>query len=74
MLIQKGKSEKISYEIKMHEQIKAPVVKNQKVGSVLYFCDGNKLAEFDIVAAADIEKLTFRDLIVKYLHNCITVR
>ena len=74
MLIQKGKSEKISYEIKMHEQIKAPVVKNQKVGSVLYFCDGNKIAEFDIVATADIEKLTFRDLIVKYLHNCITVR
>ena len=74
MLVQKGREGKITCEINLEKEVKAPVEKNEKVGSVQYFSEGQKISEFDIVASEDVEKLTLRDLFLKYLCKCITVR
>ncbi len=59
VLINKGTSNNITINIITEEYLEAPVVKGQKTGCVQVFSDGKVLAEYDVTAESDVNKLTF---------------
>ncbi len=74
ILIEKGRESKITSSIDIPESIAAPINKGDKLGSITYSLDGEKLAVFDVVASKNVKKLTFWELFRKYLGKCVTVR
>ncbi len=74
ILIEKGKESRITSSVEIPEYVKAPVKKNEKIGKVEYFLDGQKIAEFDAVAKNDVKRLTFGNLFARLFCKCITVR
>ncbi len=74
ILIQKGKESKITSETEIPLWVNAPVKKNEKLGKVMYYLDGVKIAELDVVSKNDVERLSFKDLFLLLLGRCITVR
>lgn len=58
VLIEKGKSDKITQETEIYENITAPVEKGQKVGEVKILLDGKQISNIDIIAAEQVPKLT----------------
>lgn len=59
VLINKGTSNNITINILTEEYLEAPVIKGQKTGCVQVFSDGKVLAEYDVTAESDVNKLTF---------------
>ncbi|MBQ7096302.1 MAG: D-alanyl-D-alanine carboxypeptidase [Clostridia bacterium] len=68
-LIPKGKEEAITYEIKLPDSVAAPVEKGQRLGTVTYHLDGEKIGTIDLLAEKEIPKVTFSHLffhIIRY--------
>lgn len=59
ILLKKGDEEKLEQTLTLVENVEAPVVQNQKLGSVKFTLSGECVAEFPILASENIEKLTF---------------
>lgn len=64
VLIQKGQSDKITAEIKIEEEISAPVQKGQSVGSVIFLSNGNEIAKSDIVINEEVEEMTMKNALL----------
>ena len=68
-VVPKGKDEKeLTYEIKYDQNVKAPIYKNQKLGTITYYMDGEVVGEANLVAAYDVGKATFKNMI-PYMFN-----
>lgn len=59
IIIPAGKEKSVTENIDMVSQIKAPVAKGQKLGSVTINIDDNMIAEFDITASDEVMEMTF---------------
>lgn len=59
LIIDKGTKANIEHSIKIDEELCAPIKKGQKVGSITYTFDGNKICDFEITAIEDVRKTTF---------------
>ena len=59
LIIDKGTKANIEHSIKIDEELCAPIKKGQKVGSITYTFDGNKICDFEITAIEDVRKITF---------------
>jgi len=66
-LMPKGKNKSIQTEILMDERIPAPVQTGDRIGTVRYLSDGEVLHEEAIVAAENVEKITFGGLFLRML-------
>ncbi|WP_053985144.1 D-alanyl-D-alanine carboxypeptidase family protein [Niameybacter massiliensis] len=64
-VVPKDRTEKeFSYEIKYDdENVIAPVYKNQKLGTIVYSLDGEVVGEAPLVAAFDVGKAKFNDML-----------
>ncbi|MGN0382849.1 MAG: D-alanyl-D-alanine carboxypeptidase family protein [Eubacterium sp.] len=60
--------ENVTKEIKIDENIEAPVKKGDKVGEIIYYNDGEKLGTSDIVAKSETQKAGYFDIILKVLN------
>lgn len=60
ILVEKGRMEAITQDIILPETVAAPVQEGQQLGSVAVCVDGERVAEYPILAAAGVEKMTFR--------------
>ena len=69
VLINKGTENDIVFNVITDEKLVAPVVKGQSVGCVQIFANGKVIAEYDINAESDVEKLTFFSALYK-LFSC----
>ncbi|MDF2542056.1 MAG: hypothetical protein K0S47_1774 [Herbinix sp.] len=64
----KGKSpDNIRKEVKLVDEISAPIAQGDKVGEVTYFYDNEKIGTVDIVATQNINKAGFKDYLNKVL-------
>lgn len=72
-LMKKGTEENITTEIKLKEDVEAPVQKGQELGRIIYKCDDSVLSEFPIVAVEDVAQINFKDvmglLFVSFISN-----
>lgn len=57
--VKKGKGDSVRQTIHLPESIDAPVKKGDPVGKLRYSLEGEDLAEYDIIAAEDDDKMTF---------------
>ena len=62
LLEEKGKLSDLRYEIDLAESAEAPIYAGQKLGTMTVYGAGEVLAEVDIVAPAEVERLSFRDV------------
>ena len=62
LTLPKGEKEKLKRSVTIEESVPAPVKKGDKVGKITFTLNGDELASFDIIAAADVEKKSFGSL------------
>ncbi len=58
-ITEKNKSTKITYKIELFESAYAPISAGDKVGRVVFFSNGTEIGERDIIATADIPKISY---------------
>ena len=58
-LVQKGKESEITSNVTLSENVEAPVEPGQVLGKLTYMLGDEILAEYDITAAAPIERISF---------------
>ena len=59
LLVPKGKSQDVTFEIKINNGVKAPLKNGDIVGSIIYSLDGKIIGEGDIYCAKDVEQIDF---------------
>ncbi|MCI8652813.1 MAG: D-alanyl-D-alanine carboxypeptidase [Angelakisella sp.] len=59
ILIEKGKKEAITQDIILPESVAAPVVQGQELGTIAVCVDGERVAEYPILAAGNVERMSF---------------
>lgn len=69
VLIKKGESEKIEQSVELATDVQAPVEAGQKVGSVKFTLNGELLGEYPLTAEKRIEKLTFAEVLRRFLSS-----
>ena len=61
----KGDAGKIEKVTDVPEKLSAPIVKGEKIGTVTYILDGKSIGTSDILAAENVDKITFWSLLKK---------
>lgn len=59
VLLTKGREKDLKTEVKLSESVEAPVAKGQQLGKIVYTLDGEVLTEYPIIAAGDVEQISF---------------
>lgn len=60
VMIKKGEKGKIASEIKLPESIDAPIDKGQKIGSIIYTLNDEKISEIPVRAETNVEEISFK--------------
>ncbi len=58
-LLAKGNDVNIEQEISIEDTISAPIAKGQNIGKITYTLNGQVLAECNLVASEDVDKINF---------------
>lgn len=72
VLMEKSQVNKVQQKIKLPNEVKAPILENQIVGSVLVTVDNKKIIEYPIMAVKDVKEIDFFSALKKVLVNLIT--
>lgn len=70
-LIKKGKDKEIEQNLRLEENVSAPISKGQKLGEVSFVLDGETLSTVDIVAKNDVEKINLFTMSKKVIYSWI---
>jgi len=65
VVVSKGDAGKIEKVTDVPEKLSAPIVKGEKIGTVTYILDGKSIGTSDILAAENVDKITFWSLLKK---------
>lgn len=65
LLIKKGDSEKVHVEVELCENIEAPVIKGQTLGTATVYVGDEKVNEYKLLAEKDIKKLNLFSSMLK---------
>lgn len=57
----------VTRDVKLKKSVKAPVKKNDKVGEVIYFLNGEEIGKINVIAGKSIKKASFLDYFYKVL-------
>lgn len=68
-VIGKGKSKDVTYKLNLSEEVKAPVNKGDKVGTLTFYIGKEKLREYPVVANHLVEEMNF-SLVLQLLFKC----
>lgn len=71
ILIEKEKIQKITSELSLPDDVKAPVEQGQKVGTLKFFCDEKTISEIPIIAAESVKRLSLSGIFVKLFSICM---
>ncbi len=59
LLVKYDEADKVERDVRLISNITAPVQEGQKLGTVVYVCDGNEVGQVDLVAAEKVDKASF---------------
>ena len=68
-IVEKADLPNVKKEITISDRVSAPLQKGQKIGSVAYALDGNKIGEADILADETVDRITFWGIWAKILKH-----
>ena len=71
ILMEKDQIQKITSELSLPEDIKAPVEQGQKVGTLKFFCDKKIISEIPIIAAESVKRLSLSEIFSKLFSICV---
>ncbi len=71
ILIEKEKIQKITSELSLPEDVKAPVELGQKIGTLKFFYDEKTISEIPIIAAESVKRLSLSGIFNKLFSICI---
>ncbi len=54
--IEKRKEDSLSYEVVFDNQLEAPVHKGEKIGEVIFTCDGEEVGRMELVAKDEVPR------------------
>lgn len=72
VLIKKGDSENVRVDVKLYEDVEAPVLKGQTLGSATVFIGDEKVGEYNLTALQEVEKINLFHALMKifnYISN-----
>lgn len=72
-LMQKGSEANIDMEIKLKEEVEAPVEKDQELGRIIYKSNNKVLGEYPILACDEIKRINFSDVFSILFNRFISV-
>ena len=72
-LVKKGDRSDVKAEIKIPEEIKAPIKKGDVIGEVIYSSKNGELGKRDIIATDSVEKITFGAMLLTFIRKCATI-
>ena len=72
-LVKKGDRSEVKAEIKIPEEIKAPIKKGDVIGEVIYSSKNGELGKRDIIATDSVEKITFGAMLLTFIRKCATI-
>ncbi len=58
----KGDISKIEYKIELPETVSAPVKKGDKIGEIIFSCNGSEIGRAGICASKDVDKISYFEL------------
>ena len=73
LIIKKGKSNDITSNIILDDNISAPITKGQKLGEVTYSLDNEVISKINIIAKEDVKKLNLVNMYVRVMENWFTL-
>lgn len=59
LLLEKGKTDQVTQQIELSEQLEAPVLTGDEIGRVKFMLGGKQVGELPITSANTVEKITF---------------
>ena len=68
VLLKKGTENNIVQNVQLEPKLLAPILKGQKIGEVVYSCDGSVIKSVDIIAENDIIKESFSN-VLKFVYG-----
>ncbi len=69
VLTGKGQKDKLKTEVTISETVPLPLEKGQEIGKITLYDEEEKLAEYPLVAAAPVEKASFRELVSRLIQK-----
>lgn len=57
--VEKGKEDKVTYEVVLDTELEAPVHKGMKIGEVVFTCEGQEIGRMELTAKDDVPKGNF---------------
>ena len=73
MVVEKGSSADIKHSVSLEESIDAPVQKGQKVGTLTYTLNDEKVAQFDVVTTDKVEQMTFSAVFCELMNALVAL-
>lgn len=73
VLVAKGEKGKIDKEVKLVPELTAPIVKDQKVGEIVYKIDSEEVGRYDLVANDSVNKVSFTKLFARLVVRWFSV-
>ncbi len=61
-VLEKGKITKIQHRTELPDSISAPLKKGDKVGEIIFSCDGSEVGRASVYAVEDVPRISFFDL------------
>lgn len=65
LIIKKGEEDKVKVETEIFGDVEAPVCENQALGKITVKLSDEILAQYNITASADVEKMRFADAVMR---------
>lgn len=70
-VVTKKGGDEMEYTYEIMPFVKAPVLKGQKTGEIVYKIDGKEVGRVDLVADEDIKRMNFADMFIDLLRKCV---
>ena len=51
--------DRLQYQVRLKDELQAPVRKGEQIGRVVYMLNGQKIASFPILAVQNVDRITF---------------
>ena len=71
LLLSKGKQEEVTQTVELNENIEAPVLTGDVIGSVKFVLDGKQVGELPVYSANTVEKVTFFNALALLISSAI---
>lgn len=72
-ILEKGRENSIEKKINLPEQMPAPLKLGEKIGTIEYYLDGEKIGEAAVMPSESVEKIDFLGLLSKLIKKFLLI-